>query len=389
MKILFITSLLGKEYGGAEVSMRLLRERLIEEGCEVPALTTRKSPSDKTLISIAFPIEVPKKLLTLGNGAVDHFLAKKIKKQIETVKPDVIHIQDTFILPAAIKANESFNVPAVVTIRNSVLDETWALMFSYPISKLLKWRNKTIIGALHKVDYIISVSEYIKTELIQRGITGKKIIPIYNLPPNVNENLRNQQQNNSHSIIQLLALGQLEAFKGFSILIRSMKLIIATDSNVHLIIVGDGSKKKKLEKLTKELQLECYIDFIGKVHYSELSQRYLDCDIVIFPSIYSEPFGRVALEAMSFGKPVIASKVGGIPEVVEDKKCGLLVTPNNPEELAEAITQLIRAPLLRQKYGEYGRVLVGTKFNEKEITAAHLNIYRSAVDNPKIVQVKE
>ena len=97
MKILFITSLLGKNYGGAEISTRLLLDGLTAKGLDVKALTTRKIKEDNQLISISYPVEIPKKLLTLGNNQLDYFLAKKIKAQIKLVNPDVIHIQDNYI----------------------------------------------------------------------------------------------------------------------------------------------------------------------------------------------------------------------------------------------------------------------------------------------------
>jgi len=133
MKILFITSLLGKNYGGAEISTRLLLDGLTAKGLDVKALTTRKIKEDNQLISISYPVEIPKKLLTLGNNQLDYFLAKKIKAQIKLVNPDVIHIQDNYILPATVIANKNLKVPSVATIRNTVLDEPWDLMFNFPI----------------------------------------------------------------------------------------------------------------------------------------------------------------------------------------------------------------------------------------------------------------
>ncbi len=168
MKILFITSLLGKEYGGAEVSTRLLLDSLKNHGEQVQALTTRKHPKDPSLISISLPIEIPKKLVTLGNKQIDYLLARKIKKQLQIIKPDVIHIQDTYVLPAAVAANRDLKIPSVTTIRNSVLDQTWHMMFPRPTSTMLCWRNKTILKALKSIDCVIPVSEYIKTELIQK-----------------------------------------------------------------------------------------------------------------------------------------------------------------------------------------------------------------------------
>jgi glycosyltransferase involved in cell wall biosynthesis len=258
-----------------------------------------------------------------------------------------------------------------------VLDKTWDLMFPKAISTMLKRRNKTIIKALHGVDGVISVSEYIKTELIQRGVVGKKIETIYNLPPTFKDAEKAMILQKNGSTIHLFALGLLASFKGFSVLIKAMKQVVESYPNVLLTIAGDGPQKKALEKLTRDLRLEPYVKFAGKVPFASLSQYYANCDMVIFPSIYAEPFGRVALEAMYFGKPIIASRVGGIPEVVEDKKSGLLVSPDNPQELAEAITALASDSTLREDMGRLGKSIVQVTFDAEKIVQKNLDVYTS------------
>lgn len=347
------------------------------QGCEVQALTTRKVQASRQLVSISFPIEIPKKLLTLGNSQIDFFLARKIRKQIELIKPDVIHVQDTYILPATVMANKNLKVPSVATIRNSVLDKAWELMFPFPISTMLKRRNKTIVKALHDIDCVIAVSQYIKTELVQRGIESEKIVPIYNLPPTFKD-AEAQASEKIDSTVHLFAPGFLASFKGFSVLIKAMKKVTESNTNVDLTIAGDGPEKKALEKLTAKLMLNSYVKFVGKIPFGRLSQFYSSSDIVIFPSIYPEPFGRVALEAMFFGKPVVASRVGGIPEVVDDKETGLLVSPDNPEELAESIITLVRDPQLRVFMGKKGKSAVQTKFDAGKIIDQHLQVYDNA-----------
>lgn len=378
MKILFITSLLGKQYGGAEVSTHLLFKKLFDCGFEIKALTTRKVKENNNLLSISFPIEIPKKLLTIGNTCVDYFLERKIKKILERLQPDVIHIQDTYILPAAVAANNSLKIPIVATIRNSVLDETWELMFPKPISTLLKRRNKKIIKALHKIDIIISVSDYIKNELTKRGLDNERIITIYNLPPKFKDDIKIPQKT---STVNLFALGFLAKFKGFSVLVKSIELVVKNDLNVHLKIAGEGPEKKGLKKMVRNFGLESHIEFIGKIPFDGLSQQYSECDIVIFPSIYAEPFGRVALEAMYHGKPVIASKVGGIPEIVENSETGILVKPDDVYELAQAIINLVINPSLRKKMGKKGRIAIENLFNEENIVNQTLAVYETVIKN--------
>ncbi len=351
-------------------------DRLIAHGEEVQALTTRKTNNDSNLISISSPIEIPKKLLTLGNGTIDYFLSKKIKQQITTVNPDVIHIQDTYILPATVKANKLLKVPTVATIRNNVLDQAWEMMFPKPVSTLLKRRNKVIVSALREVKCVIAVSQYIKMELVQRGIDDSKIFPIYNLPPSFS--ISECASNNKDSTIRLFAPGLLASFKGFSVLVKAMKRVTEIHPNVHLMIAGDGPQRGSLERMVAKLELASNVDFAGKVPFASLSQFYGNCDIVIFPSIFPEPFGRVALEAMFFGKPVIASKVGGIPEVVTDGVTGLLVPPNDDKALAKCINALVDDRSQRLTMGNNAIAKIEKMFSTEEIIKQHLEVYKKA-----------
>jgi len=103
MRIVFITSFLGVDYGGAEVSTELLMAKLIDEGHDIYALTTRKVHEEsRRVISVHHSNHIPKKILTLGNTLIDRFLARKLEKEVEELNPDLIHVQDTYILPASI-----------------------------------------------------------------------------------------------------------------------------------------------------------------------------------------------------------------------------------------------------------------------------------------------
>ncbi|MGA2385895.1 MAG: glycosyltransferase family 4 protein [Candidatus Bathyarchaeia archaeon] len=377
MRVLFVTSLLGREYGGAEISTGLLLDRLADDGHWVRALTTRKARSDPRLVSVSFPVEVPKRVLTVGNGSVDFLLARKVRRQLEIFKPDVAHVQDTYILPAAVAAAKQLHVPVVVTVRNNVLDSAWDMMFGFPFAGMLKRRNKTIIAALHGADRVISVSRYIKGELVTRGVDAEKIVPIYNLPPTVKN--ADAQATLGGGAVHLFAPGFLAGFKGFRPLILAMKRVCASCADVDLTIVGGGPQRKTLQKLSSELGLSGKVRFVGKVPFADVLPLYAACDVVVFPSIYPEPLGRVTLDAMYFGKPVVASRVGGIPEVVTDQETGILVPPDNPEALANAIITLAENPDLRASMGRKGKEAVHEKFNPEKIVGQHLQVYRDAM----------
>ena len=253
-------------------------------------------------------------------------------------------------------------------------------MFNFPISNFLKRRNKTIIKALNSLVRVISVSNYTKTELVQRGIDSEKIFPIYNLPP-ISKGAETHSSEQPDSNVHLLAPGFIASFKGFSVLVNAMKEVTQQNKNVHLTITGDGPQRKTLEKMTEKFGITPYVKFAGNISFSDLFQFYSRSDIVVLPSIYPEPFGRVALEAMFFGKPVVASKVGGIPEIIEDQKTGLLVPPNDSGKLAKGILNLVRDPQLRQFMGQSGQEVTQTKFNPDRIIDQTLRLYEQAISS--------
>ena len=142
------------------------------------------------------------------------------------------------------------------------------------------------------------------------------------------------------------------------------------------LIVGEGPLKGELEKLTKHLELEKEVVFMG---FQENTYQVLrDMDILVLPSV-RETFGIVLIEAMAMAKPVIATKVGGILDVVKENETGLLVSPGDITELSQAIETLLKDRELSKKLGIQGRQSVEAKFN-LDITIGQIEeLYKKAI----------
>ena len=379
MKIAFVSSFFGTTIGGAEISMELLAESLRDKGHEIYILTTRKiQGANNHTASLPYVNWIPKKLLRLGNPFIDRVLALQLFRKIKKVSPNIVHAQDVCILPALVSVSKKAKIPVVVTVRDNLLDSLTDLRWPFPISTFLKKRNKVIIENLKEAHAIISVSNFIKKELVKIGINHKKVYPIYNLPPNWDVQ-KKEDSFGQNPKIALLASGRLAKEKGFSVLIKAMKSVAEKEDNIKLTIVGDGPQRKNLLELTKNLGISRFITFVGRVPYKKMKKYYFDSDIVIFPSIDPEPFGRVAIEAMVAGKPVIASDTGAIPEIVRNGENGLLVPPNSHEKLAAAIIKLVKNKNLRDVMGRKGSIILRKEFNSDKITEQCLSLYNKIV----------
>ena len=167
----------------------------------------------------------------------------------------------------------------------------------------------------------------------------------------------------------VLALGRLIEWKGFQYLIEAMGMI-KTDPLPVLIIGGRGPLRKKLERQVGQKGLEDRVRIVDHIPFEFIHHYYRAADVFVLPSIIdkegnTEGLGVVLLEALACGIPCVASRVGGITDIVQDRKNGFLVEPENPAKLAHKIAVLIEDDRLRIEMSEYGRRFVVNNFTWK------------------------
>lgn len=194
--------------------------------------------------------------------------------------------------------------------------------------------------------------------------------------------------------LTVLFVGRLEKRKGVHILIKSIPYVLKEIPNVTFILIGrdtfinpdyisfDGQEKYSFKtQLIKNIpdQFQQNVRFLGHVDNSELSKYFRSCNIFVGPSLY-ESFGFIYIEAMSYGKPVIGCKVGGIPEVMVDQKTGFLVPPGDPIALAKAIIFLLRNKQYREEMGRAARRHVEMNFTRELMCKNTLRAYRKVLN---------
>jgi spore coat protein SA len=185
--------------------------------------------------------------------------------------------------------------------------------------------------------------------------------------------------NSREDRVKILYAGRFDTGKGVEHLIAAIPEVIKKHGNCLFLFVGGGALRKWAENLARKLN-KSNILFEGFVPYDRINRYYQLCDVVVVPSVWPEPFGRSIIEAMACGKPVIATKIGGIPELVKDGKTGLLVEPASSEEIANAITTLLDDEKKRERMGKRGRRIVEEKYNNEAIARKVLMVYKNAFE---------
>ncbi len=223
---------------------------------------------------------------------------------------------------------------------------------------------------LHFADKIIAVSENIKKLLIEHGIKERKIEVIYNatgfkIDADVSKKNRLAKRsslniNNNECVLGYV--GRLSPEKGLAYLIEAISILLNSGISLKLLLIGDGSQRNELESIVKKKSLTSSVIFTG--FQNDIENWIPAMDIFILPSL-TEGSPISILEAMAYGIPVIASAVGGVSELIESWKDGILVMPCKPDEIAKAVIALHVDIVLRNKIAEAGQDKLRLKYDIK------------------------
>jgi glycosyltransferase involved in cell wall biosynthesis len=277
---------------------------------------------------------------------------------------DVVHVH--WPLPLALfgwAAQRARSAPVVTTFYGAEL--RW-VKGSLPVFKpFLAW-------AARRSARVVAISSYTAAEVRDLANVPIDVIPYTtSLPDPPGPRLPGAGP--------ILFVGRLVARKGVDRLIGAVTRLGA-DSPV-LEIVGDGPERGPLEDLARRLGVTGRVRFRGKISTAALEESYARASVTVLPAVLdgrgdTEGLGVVLLEAMTYGTPVVASRIGGIPDIVEDGVSGLLVPPGDEVALAEALRRVVTDPHLAARLGAAGRDRVRTEFSWDAISTRWEQLYR-------------
>jgi glycosyltransferase involved in cell wall biosynthesis len=221
------------------------------------------------------------------------------------------------------------------------------------------------------LDSVIVGSHYMYQELLRNGFSSQKVvvIPLYTE--------KGSTPNEPLSGDLILYVGHLDQFKGLPQFLRALHLL---QSPWRAEIIGDGPAQEEIMALANSLNLEPRVRFLGRVPAGALDEHYRRCALVVMPSMSQESFGLVGIEAMAFGKPVVAFDVGGVREWLVDGETGFLVKRGDVRGLADRIEQLLLDMSLADRLGQAGRQRVDRLFRKHAHMQRLVNLYQELID---------
>ena len=248
------------------------------------------------------------------------------------------------------------------------------------------WRERIHAWMVNYLSHgIVAVSNLTKNKAMQEGILAGKIEVISNgiVPVNVGSmdrgEIRKQMGVGTDDIL-LLSVGRLVYQKAHEYLISAMPDVLKQVSNVKVAICGDGVLRQNLEMQIQSLRLEEQIKLLGM--QSDVTKYLVAADVFVLPSRW-EGLPIALLEAMSASLPVIATRVEGVDEVVEEGVHGILVKPESTEELVKAILQLSRDTAQRQLMGKAARLRVLNSFTVDRMCEKYLKVFEHSLGEGK------
>jgi glycosyltransferase involved in cell wall biosynthesis len=369
-KILFYTDT--PLYGGAEKQLLLLAKNLNIQEFE-PIIVCRQSETLKNWYEEINKAEI--KLIIIPSPSKNSpSNLWKLSKILKTEKPAIIHAQiwNPVASKYAFLAAKLSKIPLIITEHDP-----------FPLSGHQKLYKKLSLKIPTKIITVSKANQKLMAELYPAHQT--KLETVYNgieKPPQPLSDSRylHIKKDLFHAGLAtkiIFSAGTLHPRKGYKLLISAFKKIINKFDNLKLVIAGEGPERTNLEKLIKNLDLDKKVVLLGQCNnVAELMQA---SDIFVLPSL-KEAFGLAILEAMQNGLPIIASRVGGIPEIISSEKLGILIEAGDKNSLIKALSKLLSNQNLHQQLKQAGLHHWQT-FSAQKMVSETAKIYRQIINN--------
>lgn len=300
------------------------------------------------------------------------YLLLSARYHLRKLKPDIVDAH--YVLTHGIIGAFARYHPLVITAWGS--DVTWHR------SKTMPWYLRVGIGyALRRADLVCGTSKFLIKQIEVFARPGELIkqiafgVDCQLFRPADGNIISREPKEFRIGFVKTLS------FKyGPEVLTRAMPKILEEVPEAKLIMAGRNRMGKALQKLASDLSVADRIEFVGFVENTRLPELMRSFDVFVNPSVCRESFGVSVLEASACAVPVVASDIGGLPEVCINGQTGILFEPSSPEALARGVIRLAKNPELRQNMGQAGRKFVIEKYNWQRNVEEKLRVFKQKIN---------
>lgn len=353
--------------GGPAIHTILLSKLLSPERFTSTLVTGQVSPHEGDMGYLAEAHGVtPQILPELGreiHWRNDLIALWKIYRLIRRLRPAIVH---THTAKAGMVGRLAAKLAGVPILVHTFHGHVFHSYFSPLKTRIFLWIER-FLGKW--CDAIVTVSPKQREEILAYGIGDPETVRVIGLglelQPFVNDNGKRGTLRKELGLAPDTPLvgiiGRLAPVKGHQYFLEAAQNVLQKDAAVHFVIVGDGELRAELEQYTRDLQIRSHVHFLGFRPNSP--EIFADLDLVALSSL-NEGTPVTVIEAMASGKPVVATQVGGVADLVQHERNGLLVPPKNSAALADGILRILSLPVEeRMRLGENGRASVYPKYN--------------------------
>lgn len=299
---------------------------------------------------------------------VDTRWVRQALKVVASERVDIIHAHEFAMNTYCTLLAALTRVPCITTIHGKNYSSD-------------KWHRRAAYRVVARRTKMVAVSDDIKDFLAtQVGIPSKQIMTIpngidiarYSLPQSTRATLRTELGLSDHQRV-IGSVGRLEPVKGHTHLLQAARVVCERHPEAVFVLAGQGQLRDALARQADALGIGQKVRFLG--YREDVSSVLAGIDIFVLPSL-SEGLPLSLLEAMAANTPVVASNVGGIPEVIQNQESGLLAQPAEPTDLADKILTLLDHPPLARRYAQNAHAIVTTRFGMGAMVDAYEGLYR-------------
>ncbi len=293
----------------------------------------------------------------LDHRLVGPVVARLVERDLVEWHPDLIHVQTLGMLACGKRLAADLKRPFVVTIHD------------YPPALALRLRSPWFRKA-------IAVSKPLRAELLRRVDVSADDVVVIHSGVECLDRAETGEVLRPGRVPVVGTAGPLESVKGIPYFLEAAALVCQDVDEIQFLVAGAGPEEENLRRLARRLGIQHCVTFAP--NFYDFSVSLAAMDIFCLPSL-QQGLGTIMLEAMALGKPVIASGVGGVYDVIQDGRTGLVVPPMDSSKLASRILELLNNPVRARLIGQEARRLVLRQFNVNEMVRQTVEVYRQAV----------